>query len=257
VNPADNRRFDGVRPAYDERDNRYLVRSLHLPVTVDVTKMWFADGWWGNQGSTPHCVAYAFTHWLNDGPQLFSLFRHRRPGVDTREIYCEAQKVDEWEGDCDNPQYDGTSIRAGAKVMQARGFIEHYYWARSVDELIQAVQWVGPVVIGTYWYHGMSWPDRDGFIYPGGTLQGAHATVVNGVDMEAEVIRLKNSWGRHWGDNGHAWMHLADFTRLFNIWCDACVLTQRTPAAVETRAAQQDDEQSPLEHQPALVPQPA
>ena len=250
------RHFHGVRFAEDARDENYRVSRLSLPPVDGTSVHWWADSWWGDQGATPHCVAFSFTHWLNDGPHLQSLFPGRRPGVDTTHIYCEAQKIDEWEGDCENPpHYDGTSIRAGAKVMQAHGFVENYYWARSLDELVHALFAVGPAVIGTYWFSDMTLPDRDGFMHPKGWLQGAHATVVNGVDLNNGVLRIKNSWGRDWGLGGHAYMRFEDFETLIGMWADICVLTQQPlRASADGPTEPEDDVRILREHPPEPAP---
>lgn len=211
----------------DPRDDDYLFSSLPVPMATPTQKYWWADGWWGDQGRTPHCVAFSFTHWVNDGPRLHSLFRNRRPAIDTTELYCEAQKRDPWPGDCDNPLYDGTSVRAGAKVLQEWGFIDSYYWARNTNEIAQAVATRGPVIMGTTWYTGMNRPDSDGFIKPTGTRVGGHAYVINGVNFTKKVFRLKNSWGRWWGKKGHAYLTFEDMADLLVPWGEACVALQK------------------------------
>lgn len=233
TDPALNRRFDGLKTYDDPRD--WPVSRLHLPPleTAPTYRYWFQDGWHGNQGINPHCVAFAFAHWLNDGPKLYSLFRHRRPGVDTTYIYCEAQKLDPWPGDCDDPKYAGTTIRSGAKVMQRLGFVSNYYWARNASEIIQAVLTVGTVVIGTRWYEGMSRPDTNNLMWVTGREEGGHATVVTGVNTDTGLVRIKNSWGRSFGDNGHAYMTIDEFTKLTDLYVDACVLIQQPARVVE------------------------
>ena len=53
----------------DERDKGYLAKML-VPEKLEEKKFkyWNPNFWWGNQGDTPMCVAYSWTHWLAEGP---------------------------------------------------------------------------------------------------------------------------------------------------------------------------------------------
>ena len=44
-------------------------------------------------------------------------------------------------------------------------------------------------------------PDKNGVIKIGGRLSGGHAYVINGVDTKTKMFRLKNSWGKSWGNS--------------------------------------------------------
>ena len=106
-----NRRF-GRLVVPDERDHNYSMAALLPPARARrLSRFWWDSGWWGDQGETSECVAYAWTHWLADGPVLHS---PRIPGqtqFKPEEIYHAAQKVDEVPGE----GYEGTSVRAGAR----------------------------------------------------------------------------------------------------------------------------------------------
>lgn len=198
----------GRRFSPDDRDKQFSVRSrLTLGPHVSTRHYWWAHGWWGDQGATPRCVAYAWTHWLEDGPT-----KHPGPPpvVDPGVLYHEAQLLDEWPGE----DYDGTSVRAGAKALQARGLISGYEWATTLDEVINTLLQVGPLVVGTNWYSTMFNPDEAGFIHVGGYVEGGHAYLLDGVSTSAEYFRMKNSWGRSWGNQGFALISFADFERL-------------------------------------------
>ena len=209
----------------DPRDNHYPMSSI-LQQTDLRKKDWWDEGWWGDQGYDPYCVAFSWAHWLADGPRPNSIFESRRPGVDTRELYCEAQKRDPWPGNCDYPLYDGTSVRAGAKVLQEWGFIREYRWARNGQELAQAVLNIGPVILGTMWYEGMGYPDSNGIMNITGSPWGGHAYVVNAVDLDTGLFTIKNSWGQGWGLNGRAYLRLADADVLIRAAGEACVAVQ-------------------------------
>lgn len=213
----------------DVRD-RLFPYSAIVPFsqTTRTKRFWWSNGWWGDQGYDPHCVAFSWAHWIADGPKLTSIFRTRNPGVDTHLLYCEAQKRDPWPGDCDTPLYDGTSVRAGAKVLEEWGYIEEYRWATDAQQAVNAVLTQGPVIVGTMWYSDMFYPNRNTWIVsPTGSMAGGHAYVLNGVDTERGLFRIKNSWGPGWGRGGHAYIRIEDMDKLIKNYGEACVPLQK------------------------------
>lgn len=154
-----------------------------------------------------------------DGPVTHKVFY----GVDQAdEFYREAQKVDEWPGE----DYAGSSVRAGAKVLQARGLVSEYRWAFTLDDVVLALLEVGPVVVGTDWYEAMFEPDEDGFLRPEGAVAGGHAYLLNGVSVGARKLRIKNSWSKSWGVNGRAYLDFQDFEELL-AGGEACLAMER------------------------------
>jgi C1A family cysteine protease len=141
------------------------------------------------------------------------------PVLDPGHVYREAQKVDEWPGE----DYSGTSVRAGAKVLQALGFIASYHWAYDVETVVQAVLERGPVVVGTSWYRDMFLPDASGLVTPSGPLVGGHAYVLNGTNRKTGLFRAKNSWGRSWGKGGAFWLSYETLERLLHESGEACI----------------------------------
>lgn len=185
--------------------------------------MWGTHEWWGNQYDTPHCVGYALAHWLEDGPVT-----HEGPApiVSPEMIYSEAQKIDEWPGE----DYDGTSVRAGAKVLQNLGYIESYWFGTSIDELIDMVLYGGPIVVGTNWYDSMFETGRLGHMGISGDLVGGHAYVLNGVNLNTQKFRIKNSWGQEWGWHGFATISISDMSRLLREDGEAMLAVERADA---------------------------
>ena len=190
------------------------------PTIVGLTsKYWDANMWWGNQGNTPQCVGYAWAHWIADGPVVHSGVQ---PPVNPTLIYRQAQLVDEWPG----TNYNGTSVRGGAKYLNTSGKIGNYYWAYDVQTLINTLLQIGPVVVGTNWYRNMFYPNSNGVISIGGPLSGGHAYVINGVDTVNRLFRIKNSWGQSWGKLGHAFISFTDMTRLINERGEICLAVE-------------------------------
>ena len=152
----------GRLPKPDERDSRFLMSSLLPKQLPGITyKYWWPSGWWGDQGQYPQCVAYSWTHWLASGP--ITQKTKRVGGVapfDPVFLYNEAQKIDEWPGE----DYDGTSVRAGAKVLKNAGFIGGYSWAWDIGTTVNALLTLGPVVVGTWWTRDMFYPNTEQYV---------------------------------------------------------------------------------------------
>lgn len=125
-------------------------------------------------------------------------------------LYNEAQKVDEWPGE----DYDGTSVRAGAKILKSKGYISSYAWAWDLETTIQALLTAGPVVVGTTWLYDMFFPNEKGIIKASGEIMGGHAYLLDGVNVNKQLFRIKNSWGRQWGYKGFAYISFNDMEKL-------------------------------------------
>jgi len=206
--------------APDPRDANFPMRAaLPSAPSTRTYRYWNANGWWGDQGQTSQCVAYAWAHWLEDGPVSQ---RGVAPILNPAAIYHDAQLVDEWPGE----DYDGTSVRAGAKVLKTAGFITEYRWATRLEEIVAALLDVGPVVVGFSWYQEMFEPDEAGLIHIGGSLAGGHAFVLDGISTPHKLIRMKNSWGREWGKNGFAYLAFEDVDHLLQEDGEACLATE-------------------------------
>jgi hypothetical protein len=197
-----------------------------VAVTEPKYRYWWANGWWGNQGHLPHCVGFSWLHWIEDGPITHSATRTAGTGplMDPSELYREAQKVDQWPGE----SYDGTSVRAGAKILMSRGLVGGYRWAWDAGTVVRALLTTGPVVVGTWWYSEMFVPKPDKesgklLIRAQGSKAGGHAYLINGVNTEKGLVRVKNSWGQEWGSNGHAYMPIEDLDKLVKDQGEACL----------------------------------
>ena len=197
----------GRLPAPDPRDEAFRLSAL-LPAVPTRTRRYYWSDWFGDQGQTSACVGYAWAHWLVSGPVTQVTQNWDDYAYAT---YLDAQLVDEWPGE----DYDGTSVRAGAKALQEAGFITEYRWAWTADVVVRAVLDVGPVVVGTVWTEGMFIP-VDGRIVPDGPTVGGHAYLIDGANAERGTVRIKNSWGRDWSINGRATMSIPHLSHLLD-----------------------------------------
>lgn len=208
----------GRLPAPDPRDHAFRLAAL-LPTEPSRRSRYFWSGWFGDQGSTSSCVGFSWTHWLTAGPVTQTSRDWNGHALST---YSEAQRLDEWDGEA----YDGTSVRAGAKALQAQGFISEYRWAWTADEIVRAVLDVGPVVVGTNWTEAMFQPDSKGVIKPDGEVAGGHAYLIDGASLDRGLVRIKNSWGRGWSVAGRAYMSISHLAHLIDMDGEAALASE-------------------------------
>jgi hypothetical protein len=175
-----------------------------------------------DQGREGACVGHAFANDLAVWPVMV-------PDVvnaTAQAIYFAAQKRDPWSGGAypgASPQYEGTSVLAGAQVVQKElGLIESYYWCFGLDQVIQTLGY-WPIVFGLDWHAGMMRTDSNGFIHPTGTVVGGHAILGRGINLKRKEVLLRNSWGPSWGINGDCKISFDDLGKLLAAQGEACV----------------------------------
>lgn len=235
-------RLDRIKQ-FDERSRQFNIRE-QVEGKQPRSYTWRCD-WWLDQGSEGACVGFAWTHELLSTPVVV---RDPIPSdkdaqrFAREDVYWEAQRIDPWPGGAypnAGSLYEGTSVLAGAKVIQNHGFIDQYRWAFSLDDAMLAVGYEGPAILGTNWYEGMWDTDDDGYISPTGAIVGGHAVLWNGiavrysgedrkVDYDKSYATIHNSWGREWGEDGAGKISLTDLRRLLNEEGEVCVPVKRT-----------------------------
>jgi C1A family cysteine protease len=210
-----------------------------------------------NQGNLGSCVGFAVTA-LKEFHENVEYATEQAEGSDyTREealydlseqwTYWNAKKIDPW-----GPSVEGTSIRYAMKVLQKIGCppekaweytdnkidigkpeswahliarwntIDSYWRLQTVEQIIDALRTVGPVVLGVGCYEEIFNPDSDGFVsYPKQPqyCYGGHAILACGYDYNKERVLFKNSWGTNWGVDGYGWFGL-DYLKSFcwDVW---------------------------------------
>jgi hypothetical protein len=187
-----------------------------------------------DQGQEGSCVGHGFAHELIARPAVVK-------NIDSKfaveQVYWPAQKLDEWPGGSypgASPRYEGTSVLAGAKVVKSLGYIKEYRWAFGLDDLILAVGYKGPAVIGVNWYDGMYDTDQWGYISTWGDIQGGHCLLVKGVNVKEQYFLLHNSWGPSWGVNGDAKITFGDMHYLLQEGGEACIPVTRAGTNIFT-----------------------
>lgn len=207
----------GRRPSFDPRSRNYPIRAM-LPSAIKPRSYTWSCPVRIDQGLTSSCAGHAFAHEASSRPVKVPNLTH----FDAMEVYRRALQLDEWEGEDDS----GTSVLAAVKACVERGWYTGYRWAFGLNDLILAVGYKGPVVLGINWYDDMEHPDRNGRIHIGsGEPVGGHAIITNGVQVRDRFFKLRNSRNERWGLNGMADCTLSfdDMDRLLHEQGEACV----------------------------------
>lgn len=206
----------------DERDNKYLLphrpealaKDHHYWTTVTPTL---------DQGGTSQCVGFSTYQWLTAFPIS------NRPSFTPTDLYRMAQELDEWEG----TDYEGSSVRGAFKALKTMGYVSEYQWATGIGAIVDHLLTVGPVVVGTNWTDGMCMPDKTGCIDDiGGRAVGGHAYLLVGANRFKHTlnglgaVRVLNSWGSSWGENGRAWLSFQALDELMRQDGEACTATE-------------------------------
>jgi hypothetical protein len=222
--------FDWVSQ-HDPKSRKYAMRSILKQRKIEKKQALWQEGIVLDQGSEGACVGFAWTGELlaePEAPKTQPSFEYANSLAIS--FYNEAKKIDEWPGE----DYSGTSVLAGAKVMQKAGFIGEYRWCFGIDDVRDAVISEGPVVVGVPWYNGMYETLPNGLVKLSGKSVGGHAILITGYspskrfgNTTEEVFRWRNSWGTDYGINGSGWIKVKDLAKLLSENGEACVPMQR------------------------------
>ena len=204
--------------AKDPRDQNHTFGALlKRRAGKPTSKTWRTSRPALDQGQTSRCVAFSWTQFL--GAQPIQTRAKVRTEDALNELYHQAQVLDEWPGE----DYNGTSVRGGAKALQAAGHLSEYVWGTTLDDLRAFVSQRGPVVIGSDWYEEMFYPEKhDGYLVPEGANAGGHAWLIYGYDAKKDEFRMLNSWGPNWGVKGTAKIRAADMQKLLDTNAEMC-----------------------------------
>ena len=223
-------RLDRIPSEPDERDQRFSVAPIVGGMQEPVTVMWDIPAGQPvlDQGREGACVGFGCTNELRFNPVPVD-------GLDAtfarEKVYWPAQKIDPWAGGAypgAYPNYEGTSLRAGLKIVTQLGYVGEYRWARNESEIALAIS-AGPVILATDWFQSMSKPRSDGYITASGKLLGGHCYLAIGLKVTTAggYYTIYNSWGPSWGKNGTAKLSRASLAKLMGRRGEAALITQR------------------------------
>lgn len=208
------------RVSFDPKSRSFPIRAVIPAAVVKPRSYTWSCAFNLDQGSEGACVGFAWAHELGARPVVVA----ESSNMLAQAVYKEAQKIDEWPGE----SYSGTSVLAGAKIILAHRWMDEYRWAFGLDDLIMAVGYKGPAVLGVNWHTGMFSPDQKGYIHATGNVEGGHAILCRAVNIKQRRFLLHNSWGADWGPSrGTAWIDFEDMDKLLHESGEACVPVRR------------------------------
>jgi hypothetical protein len=131
-------------------------------------------------------------------------------------LYSEETRMDnawlpgEWP-----PDDTGSSGLWSMKLLQRKGLISGYQHMFSLNAVLATLV-ERPVSVGTWWYESMEYPAADHLIEvsPGSACVGGHQYLLVGQDPGRRRVRVRNSWGRGYGDDGYVDMSWDTLARL-------------------------------------------
>lgn len=184
-----------------------------------------------DQGRRSSCTGNAVAQLLNTDALLPA--RKKVNGgkflteADALKIYSLGTTFDAFPGSFP-PTDTGSSGLAVAKAAQQLGYVASYKHAFGVDHMIAALQ-LHPLIVGTDWFDAMYTPDPNGFVAPGGKLDGGHEYCCLGVNLDGRqfggpYFEFLNSWADGWGLKGRFRVLVSRFAPLLATDGDVTVL---------------------------------
>lgn len=205
---------------HDPRNRGFAALDQpNLPRQPIPGRPWFTRDIFDQIGSS--CTAAAASGVLRTGPfrqfGMSALWANYDTEQERFQLYRDAQQVDPWPGDeVTDPRYEGSSTDAPFRVLRDRGHIPGWRWLFGEAQLWEWVSVYAPAAVGVNFYNDMFQPDRYGVMNVSGTLAGGHAMRIVQAHQRLQRYRVANSWSRHWGVQGRAWITRDGMRRLLD-----------------------------------------
>lgn len=180
-----------------------------------------------DQGGEGTCVGHANTNVLLAGPTEHDTY----PDFQTEELAHQFARRLYFETTGDATYQQGAYPRDACRKLLEWGLIDSYWKVMQVDDITTALLTFGPVKIAIPWYYSMYYGNNRlkkayGNYWMKVNLDsehiGYHDVALTGVDLNPDdgappYVRMQNSWGDSWGQNGTARITIESL-RLINIW---------------------------------------
>lgn len=160
-------RLDRLRQ-FDDRSRAYQVRKMLTDGVRIRRRRPILPGPSHDQGQEGACTGFGAAH----AAQAKPLSRGELNAQIAREWYFENQRIDYWPGGAypgASPFYEGSSVLATMQTGVTRGMWSSYRWVGAgsgtvMQDTIDTLRYVGPVVFGLDWLESMFYPDQYGVV---------------------------------------------------------------------------------------------
>lgn len=216
-------------PEYDDRSTDFPIRGLLGVERPPRSRTWpYVQLDQGREGA---CTGFSATMEAAAWPApVFGDPRTKRPdpgpiNAVARDVYRRARQLDDWPGE----NYEGSSVLGAVKAGVERGWWGEYRWAlgpgpdAAAADVIAAIGYSGPVMMGSYWWSGMMRPDEQGRLRRTGRREGGHAYLLTRYSRKLDAVWTPNSWG----GEGQGWISRSDLAALLGDDGEACIAVVR------------------------------
>jgi hypothetical protein len=173
-----------------------------------------------DQGNLGSCTANAALGTLVTDP-------FGKPGVaftetDAVQLYREETRLDDSQipGHYE-PDDTGSTGAWSMMALQRRGLIRTWHHTRKASVALRLLN-KGSFSFGTPWFPSMFAPDANGRLLVNTSVEavGGHQICVVANDTSSNLIKIRNSWGPSWGQDGHCFLRWDDFATLLKLGGD-------------------------------------
>lgn len=208
---------------FDNRSYNFSISDFFTELRSPETKLWDVPLWL-DQGREGACVGFGWSNELQAAPDVIPNITNESAHA----LYKQAQELDPWPGN----GYEGSSVLAGAKALMQfyPDVYDSYRWAFGIGDVISTISFFGPVVLGVIWKAGMYPVSSQGIAHATGPDVGGHCILARGVDMENNMVTLRNSWGQEWGDRGDCHITFDDLKILLDNQGECCIPMRQAKA---------------------------
>lgn len=217
----------------DPRDASFLARrrfGAAVEAPGRAHRRWYTDATRHfDQGAVGSCTMWSAARLIAAGPvtQRPYTYEGHAPPFDPVAAYCRAQQLDgETRTWCTHRHDTGATMRSAAQCLREKGYIGHFWWLTTLDEVIAYLTNVGPVWMGTWWWSGMNEPDARGFLHPRGRREGGHAYLLTEVANRSRYVWMDNAWGLGWAHRNRAKLSFEALGELLADWGEALAVTE-------------------------------
>jgi len=113
------------------------------------------------------------------------------------------------------PDDTGSSGPWSMQALEKKGLIHSFRHTTALATALRLLNG-GPISAGVPWYNSQFTPDANSVIHvdESSGLAGGHQVCIVANDVKNKRVKIRNSWGTNWGDNGHAWLSWSDLDKL-------------------------------------------